>query len=94
MKAAAPARRSAKDVARHADPAGIRGALAAQAAGPVRWVECVQALRDAGCTQIVECGPGKVLAGLTRRIDPALTGHALFDLTSAHAVRDALQALG
>ncbi len=80
------------DVARHADAAGIRAALAAQAAGAVRWVECVQSLRDAGCTQIVECGPGKVLAGLTRRIDAALTGHALVDLATAQAIRDGLRA--
>ncbi len=79
------------DVARHAEPAGIRAALAAQAAGAVRWVECVQALRDAGCTQIVECGPGKVLAGLVRRIDPALEGHALVDSASAHSIRETLQ---
>jgi [acyl-carrier-protein] S-malonyltransferase len=79
------------DVARHADAAGIRGALAAQAAGPVRWVECVQALRDAGCTDIVECGPGKVLAGLSRRIDPALLSHALVDLDSAHTIKGNLQ---
>ena len=79
------------DVARHAEPARIRAALAAQAAGAVRWVECVRALRDAGCTQIVECGPGKVLAGLARRIDPALEGHALVDLASAQSIRETLQ---
>lgn len=79
------------DVARHAEPAAIRAALAAQAAGAVRWVECVRALRDAGCAQLVECGPGKVLAGLTRRIDPALLGHALVDLDSAHTIKESLQ---
>ena len=79
------------DVAQHAEPQAIRGALAAQAAGPVRWVECVQALAAAGCSQIVECGPGKVLAGLTRRIDPALSGHALVDLASAQSIMEALR---
>ncbi len=79
------------DVRRHDDPAAIRAALAAQAAGAVRWVECVQALRDAGCGDIVECGPGKVLAGLSRRIDPQLRSHALVDLASAQAIREALQ---
>ncbi len=79
------------DVLRHDDPASIRAALAAQAAGAVRWVECVQALRDAGCVDIVECGPGKVLSGLSRRIDPQLRSHALVDLTSAQAIREALQ---
>ncbi len=80
------------DVARHADAASIRRALAAQAAGAVRWVECVLALRDAGCTDVVECGPGKVLAGLVRRIDASLAGHALVDLASAHAIRDGMRA--
>jgi [acyl-carrier-protein] S-malonyltransferase len=79
------------DVARHAEPAAIRAALASQAAGAVRWVECVQALGQAGCTEIVECGPGKVLAGLTRRIDAALTGHALVDLASAQAIKETLR---
>ncbi len=79
------------DVAEHAQPQAIRAALAAQAAGAVRWVECVHALAAAGCTDLVECGPGKVLAGLTRRIDPALRGHALVDQASAQAIQEALQ---
>ena len=45
----------------------------------MRWVECVQALRAHGAEAIVECGPGKVLAGMVKRIDPALTGIALYD---------------
>jgi [acyl-carrier-protein] S-malonyltransferase len=78
------------DAVPHADPQAIRQALAAQASGAVRWVECVQALARAGCSDLVECGPGKVLAGLTRRIDPALGSHALTDASSAHAIQEAL----
>jgi [acyl-carrier-protein] S-malonyltransferase len=57
------------DVAAPVDAAAIRDALYRQAFGPVRWVEVVQALRARGCTHIVECGPGKVLAGMVKRID-------------------------
>ena len=64
------------------EPDRIRGALYEQAFGPVRWVECVQAIKALGVTTIVECGPGKVLAGLCKRIDPELTGLALFDPAS------------
>ncbi len=67
------------DVAVQQDADAIRDALYRQAFGPVRWVECVQALKGRGVTHIVECGPGKVLAGLTKRIDPDLVGAALFD---------------
>jgi [acyl-carrier-protein] S-malonyltransferase len=61
------------------DPDRIRAALYEQAFGPVRWVECVQAIKARGIGTIVECGPGKVLAGLCKRIDPELTGLPLFD---------------
>lgn len=61
------------------EPDQIRAALYEQAFGPVRWVECVQAIKARGITTIVECGPGKVLAGLCKRIDPELTGLPLFD---------------
>jgi [acyl-carrier-protein] S-malonyltransferase len=61
------------------DPDRIRAALYEQAFGPVRWVECVQAIKARGVDLIVECGPGKVLAGLTKRIDASLTGVALYD---------------
>jgi [acyl-carrier-protein] S-malonyltransferase len=67
------------EVAVESDPHRIRGALYEQAFGPVRWVECVQAIQARGITTIVECGPGKVLAGLCKRIDPQLTGLPLFD---------------
>jgi [acyl-carrier-protein] S-malonyltransferase len=62
-----------------ADPDRIRAALYQQAFGPVRWVECVREMKARGVTAIVECGPGKVLAGLAKRIDPELTGLALYD---------------
>jgi len=67
------------DVASHADPDAIRRALVAQLHSPVRWVECAQALKARGATRLVECGPGKVLAGLTKRIDRELEGLAAFD---------------
>jgi [acyl-carrier-protein] S-malonyltransferase len=57
------------DVQIESDPSRIRDALYRQAFGPVRWVELVQALRGQGLTHIIECGPGKVLAGMVRRID-------------------------
>jgi [acyl-carrier-protein] S-malonyltransferase len=55
----------------------IRGALARQLYLPVRWTDCVQALAAGGVTRIGECGPGKVLAGLARRIDKSLEARAL-----------------
>ncbi len=61
------------------DPDRIRSALYEQAFGPVRWVECVQAIKARGVTTIIEAGPGKVLTGLVRRIAPELTGVAMFD---------------
>ena len=61
------------------DPDRIRAALYEQAFGPVRWVDCVLAIKARGIGTIVECGPGKVLAGLCKRIDPGLTGAALYD---------------
>ncbi|WP_028215983.1 ACP S-malonyltransferase [Paraburkholderia oxyphila] len=67
------------DVAFETDPAKIRDALVRQAAGPVRWVECVKAIAAQGATHVVECGPGKVLAGLTKRIDGNLTGASVAD---------------
>jgi len=70
------------DVAVVNEPAGIKDALVRQAAGPVRWVECVQAMAAQGVTHVIECGPGKVLAGLTKRIDGNLAGASLFDPAS------------
>ncbi|MEY4266838.1 MAG: hypothetical protein RIS90_1373 [Pseudomonadota bacterium] len=78
------------DVAVETDPARIRDALVRQAFGPVRWVECVQALKARGVRTLVECGPGKVLAGLVKRIDPELSGLALADPSSLADVKAAL----
>jgi [acyl-carrier-protein] S-malonyltransferase len=60
----------------------IRDALYRQAFGPVRWVEVVQAMRARGIDVVIECGPGKVLAGMTRRIDPELASGAVHDPAS------------
>ena len=68
----------------------IRDALYRQAFGPVRWVECVAAIKARGIQTLVECGPGKVLAGMTKRIDADLTGLALFDPASLADVQAAL----
>jgi [acyl-carrier-protein] S-malonyltransferase len=78
------------DVATESDGEQIRAALYRQAFGPVRWVETVKAIKARGVTSVVECGPGKVLAGLVKRIDPELTGAALFDPASLAAVKELL----
>ena len=67
------------DVKVETDPAVIRDALYRQAFGPVRWVEVVQAIRARGINHIVECGPGKVLAGIVKRVDAEAVSGALFD---------------
>jgi [acyl-carrier-protein] S-malonyltransferase len=79
------------DVAMEVDPDRICDALYRQAFGPVRWVECVQAIHSRGVTHVIECGPGKVLAGLVRRIDAGLTGAAVFDPASLNDVKGLLQ---
>lgn len=78
------------DVVVQQDADAIRDALYRQAFGPVRWVECVHALKARGITHIIESGPGKVLAGLTKRIDPELVGGALFDPASLAETRELL----
>lgn len=70
------------DVAIVSDPQAIKDALVRQAAAPVRWVECVQKIAGEGVTHVIECGPGKVLAGMTKRIDGNLVGGAIFDPAS------------
>ncbi|GAA4328585.1 ACP S-malonyltransferase [Variovorax defluvii] len=67
------------DVAVETDAARIRDALVRQAAGPVRWVECVQALKARGIQAVIECGPGKVLAGMAKRIAPELAVGSVYD---------------
>jgi [acyl-carrier-protein] S-malonyltransferase len=74
------------DVAVQTEPDAIREALYRQAFGPVRWVEIVQAIRARGATHLFECGPGKVLAGLAKRIDASLlVGNVLDPATLAEA---------
>lgn len=78
------------DVAIEHEPAAIRAALVRQAARPVRWAETVRAMADRGVQQAVECGPGKVLTGMTRRIDARVTGLAIFDPASLAQTLEAL----
>ena len=78
------------DVAIEVDADRMRDALYRQAFGPVRWVECVQAIKARGLTHLVECGPGKVLAGMVKRIDAELTGSPLFDPASLVEVQGVL----
>ena len=78
------------DVAVETDADRLRDALVRQAYGPVRWVECVQAIKARGVSHLLECGPGKVLAGLTKRIDAELTGLALLDPTSLKDIQGQL----
>ncbi len=75
------------DVAVETDADRIRDALYRQAFGPVRWVESVQALKGRGIATVVECGPGKVLAGMVKRIDPELASAALYDPTTLAEVQ-------
>lgn len=79
------------DVASPADPDAIRDALVRQAWRPVRWVEVIRAMKAQGVTHVVECGPGKVLNGLTRRIDGDLVGLAITDPASLQAALETLQ---
>ena len=78
------------DVVVAAEPQKIKDALARQACNPVRWVEVIQYMARSGVTHVAECGPGKVLAGLTKRIDGALQGLAIAD---AAALTQAVQTL-
>lgn len=78
------------DVAVVHEGAAIADALYRQAFGPVRWVESVQALKARGITHVVECGPGKVLAGMVKRIDADLIGVALYDPATLAEVKELL----
>ena len=79
------------DVRVETDVDRIRDALVRQAFGPVRWVECVQAIKAMGVSTLVECGPGKVLAGMVKRIDADMLGVALFDPASLSEVKGVLK---
>ncbi len=78
------------DVAIVNDAAAIKDALVRQAASPVRWVESVQKMAAEGVTHVVECGPGKVLAGLTKRINGDLIGEAITDQASLEKVLESI----
>ena len=73
------------DVKTESDPEKIKNALVRQAASPVRWVETIRQMAEQGVTHVVECGPGKVLAGLVKRIDSRLVGIAAADRASLEA---------
>ena len=79
------------DVEVHETPDAIREALARQAAGAVQWVRTIERMKAAGITDIVECGPGKVLTGLLRRTAPEINGHNIFDAASLAAVLEKLK---
>lgn len=79
------------DARRHDDVAAIREALVRQLYLPVRWTECVQALAANGVTHIVECGPGKVLSGLAKRIDKSLDARAIGTPADFEAAIDSLR---
>lgn len=78
------------DVRWHADPAEIKGILVRQLCEPVRWTETVHALAAAGIHQVLECGPGKVLSGLIKRIEPNMRGSALTDDVAIRRTAEAL----
>lgn len=80
------------DVACLTDPMMIKDALVRQAASPVRWVETMQAMAKQGITQVYECGPGKVLAGLVKRCAEGVVGAAMADLAGLEAALAATNA--
>jgi [acyl-carrier-protein] S-malonyltransferase len=79
------------DVATVGEPAAIKAALVRQAAAPVRWVETMRAMQAAGVSHVFECGPGKVLAGLTKRCADGLAGGAMNDLAGVDATLAAVK---
>jgi [acyl-carrier-protein] S-malonyltransferase len=79
------------DVAVEVDADRIRDALFRQSFGAVRWVECIQAIKARSLRHVVECGPGKVLAGMVARIDTGLTGLAMYDPATAALAQQAMQ---
>ncbi|MDP2794668.1 MAG: ACP S-malonyltransferase [Sulfurisoma sp.] len=79
------------DVAMTTAPEAIKAALVRQAAAPVRWVETLRAMQAAGVSHVFECGPGKVLAGLTKRCADGLAGGAMNDLAGVEAALAAIK---
>ena len=80
------------DVKVETDPGAIKAALVRQAYSPVRWVEVIAKMMKSGATHVVECGPGKVLAGLTRRISPDTKSFALADRAALEEALSCLKA--
>jgi [acyl-carrier-protein] S-malonyltransferase len=79
------------DVAIESSPEKIKDALIRQAYSPVRWVETIQKMAALGATTIAECGPGKVLSGLSKRCADGVTGLALADLAAIEAAISTLE---
>ena len=78
------------DVAQHSDSSDIKQALMKQLHTPVRWVETVETLANSGVDTLIECGPGKVLTGLNKRIDKSLELYSLGDERSFNKTIEAL----
>ncbi len=78
------------DVASFSEPVAIKEALIRQLSGPVRWIETIKFLADAGIKQVVECGPGRVLAGLNKRIDDRIQASSIHDQAALDAVKTSL----
>jgi [acyl-carrier-protein] S-malonyltransferase len=78
------------DVAVALDADAMRDALYRQAFGPVRWVETVQAIKARGMTHVIECGPGKVLSGMVKRIEAELIVSTVFDPASLQETKGLL----
>jgi [acyl-carrier-protein] S-malonyltransferase len=79
------------DVKTESDPARIKDALVRQASSPVRWVEIIRRMIALGATHIIECGPGRVLAGLTKRIDPKVQSVSLADRAALEQAAQAIK---
>jgi [acyl-carrier-protein] S-malonyltransferase len=80
------------DVKTETSPEAIKDALVRQASSPVRWVETIRAMRAQGVTHVLECGPGKALAGMVKRIDREAQTGSLNDRTSIEKALQGLQA--
>lgn len=79
------------DVADFSDPAATKDALIRQLSGPVRWIETIKHFADAGVKYVVECGPGRVLVGLNKRIDDRIQALSIHDQAALDAVKATIQ---
>jgi [acyl-carrier-protein] S-malonyltransferase len=79
------------DVAIETNPARIADALARQAAQPVRWADTIRKMGELNVTHVIECGPGRVLSGMTKRIAPDLESLSISDVASLNSALGALQ---